>query len=221
MKVIKFCISLLAIQSAQTLSTEKSASIVNTTGIQFTPQPRDLPVWFINATWAGCDKNESIVYCNETVEKNQTNSSKECFEEKGCCEGDSDTGFIACPQTSALSHFLYVSIETIACLALWRIVWHPSSSTQSGKIAEYGVGAGSIVTFVLSFLYEINASNNPETLQKSAVNVAISFASGFGAGCGTSLLFRLLGNCRRGPLTVPLVESVNQSQVESNPRSCC
>ncbi len=217
MKVIKFCISLLAIQSAQTLSTEKSASIVNTTGIQFTPQPR-LPVWFINATWAGCDWNESIAYCDEMVEKNQTNSSKECFEEKGCCEGDSETGFIACPKTSALSHFFYVFTETITFYTLWQIMYRSSASTQSEKISVRATGVGSLVTLILSFLFEINASKNPETWQKSAINVGISFASGLGTGCGTSLLLRWLGNCRRQPLAEPLI---NQLPVEPNRRLCC
>ncbi len=217
MKVIKFCISLLAIQSAQTLSTEKSASIVNTTGIQFTPQPPDLPFGFINATWAGCDINGSIAYCDEMVEKNQTNSSKECFEEKGCCEGDSDTGFIACPQTSGASHILYISIEAISLLTIWRILWGGGDCPQLGNPSKYGLSIGAGVMCFISSIYEFNASNNPETLQKSAVNVAISFASGLAAGCGTARLLRWFENRQRDSLTVPL----NQPQPDVNPRRCC
>ncbi len=208
-RFIKFLGSLfLAAHNVQAVSIEKSTQIINTTGIPFSPQPTNLAsIWSINATnttnttWAGCDQNASIPYCDELIEKNQTNSTKTCFEEKNCCEGDSDTGFITCPQTSTLSHLLYISIETISFAYLFfRCYCSRSSSTP----LQYGVQMGFAIIFLVSSIYEYKAFHDPETVSSTLRNIGISLGSGIAVGAGTSLLLCWFENPRRNTLTTPL-----------------
>ncbi len=216
-KAFKFCISMLAIWNTHTLSTEKPTRIINIIDNQFSPQTQNIPAWFINATWAGCDNNASIAYCDEMVAKNQTNSTGTCFLiVKGCCEGNSTTGFINCPPstddwTLFFYTFAWLSPSSICFYFVVRCIHRYTQKEKQVSIAGL---IAALTMLGLNSVFYLQSKQNGENDLISLAKMGASFFSGTVIGCSTFRLLRWMGCPRPTAYELKLIQ-------EPQERACC